>query len=622
MHLISGYQWFFHTRGSLRARWWLEYKTYQRRPSALADVGLHQLHLASYLGIQSWVTDILEKWPPRHTWLGVWDPCNQKDSRGFTPLHYAASQGFDKIVVLLIHYGADAGISGKYEQTASTVAAEAGREDVMRVLLENRIDPNECVSGWTLLHCAAKEGHVGMVQLLLDHGAHVDSKTPFNGTALHVAITHQRVEVIELLLRSGADPKLTDSEERTALHLQLQCSDGPSQPVRFTKLLLERKASVEAKDNNGHTALHACALWMSNGDSTAVATLLLQHKADPDVKLSSGQTVLHIAVEKANFALVQALLQHKADVHAKDGFGNNLLHTSSKNGHHRLVKLFVDASASVELINARNKYGQTPLMLARDSRIAKLLLDHGAKFNASEKGEKAALQSHYCLKDEATVKLLLEKGADVNVRDFEDATPLHDAVSGSEAVVKVLLAHDGVDVNARNKNMETALHLAARRGEQSMVQLLLEHKASVDASTNGGDTALHYISALVSRNSSKAAESLLKHGADVNAKNRMGETALSIAWYGYKYERSTTCGDLVATLLANKACFDVDSEDGREISQLIQETTDHGVSIAEWCSRGHVSMQQTTTPSPNPISAIQTGFASLLRTAFYPGRRS
>ncbi|KAM0704420.1 hypothetical protein Q7P35_008654 [Cladosporium inversicolor] len=584
-HLISGHRWFFRTICSLRARWWRQYKTYQRRTSALPDVGFPQLHMASYLGIQFWVADILRRWPPGKTWFGVWDPCNRKDLEGCTPLHYAASQGFDKIVVLLIHYGADPGISDNYKQTVPTVTAEAGHENVMRTLLDNRLDPNECVLGETLLHCAAKEGHVGMVRLLLDRGAHIDNKTTSNGTALHVAIIHQRVEVVEFLLRSGADPNVTDSEGRTALHLVLGRSGDLSQLKCLVKLLLEKGASVEAEDNRGHTALHACALCTINGDSGAVATLLLQHEADADVKLNSGGTVLHVAVENANFAVVQALLQHKADVRTKEGLGGNSLHVSSDD-HHGLVKLSVTSGASVELINARNRYGQTPLMLAKDSRIAKLLLDHRAEFDASENGERAALQSEHCLKNEATVKLLLERGANVNVRDFEDATPLHDAVSGSKAVVKVLLTHDGVDVNARNKNEETALHLAARGEKQAMVQLLLEH------------------------------------GADVNAKNRKGATALSIAWYKYKCERSEACGNLITTLLANKANFDVDSEYGREISQMIQETTDHGVPMAEWCSHGQNSIQRPTTASPTPVSAIQTGFASLLRAAFYTGRRS
>ena len=119
-----------------------------------------------------------------------------------------------------------------------------------------------------------------------------------------------------------------------------------------------------------------------------------------------------------------------------------------------------------------------------------------------------------------------------------------------------------------------------------------------------------------------AAKSLLEHKADVNARNRKGATALCIAWYEYKYERSETCGNLVATLLANNASFDVYSEGGREIALTIQEATDHGVSMAEWCSRGRISLLQATNTNPTPISAVQTGLASLLRTALYPGRRS
>lgn len=539
--------------------------------------------MASYLGIQFWVADILKRQPPRRTWLGAWNPCNEKDSQGCTPLHYAANQGFDKIVALLIRHGADAGISDNYMQTVSTTAAEAGHENAMRALLDNGVDPNDCVLGETLLHCAAKEGHAGMVQLLLERGALIDTETTSNGTPLHVAIVRQRVEVIELLLKSGADVNVTDSEGRTALHLELQCSGNRPQLIRLVNLLLEKGAKIEAKDNSDNTPLHTCVLFTSKDISGAVTTLLLKHKADANAEMSGGETALHAAIRKGNFTAAQALIQHNANVNAKIKDGDTGLHVASRKGHIDVAELLLNSGASVD---ARDALGQTPLLCTTDLRIVELLLDHRADINALGRWNRTVLHNMSPLKREVTVKLLLEKGANVNARDFDDATPLHDSVSGSEAVMKVLLTHDGVDVNARNKNEETALHLAAKGEKQAMVQLLLEH------------------------------------GADVNAKDLWGATALSNAWYNYERERSEACGKLITTLLANKANFDLDSEYGREISQMIQETTDHGVPMAEWCSHGHNSMQQPTTASPTPVSASQTGFASLLRTAFYTGRRS
>lgn len=49
------------------------------------------------------------------------------------------------------------------------------------------------------LYTASREGHTGLVQLLLDHGADVHHGTPIYGTALDIASSHRHVNVVTLL---------------------------------------------------------------------------------------------------------------------------------------------------------------------------------------------------------------------------------------------------------------------------------------------------------------------------------------------------------------------------------------------------------------------------------------
>jgi ankyrin repeat protein len=60
------------------------------------------------------------------------------------------------------------------------------------------------------------------------------------------------------------------------------------------KLLIEKGADVNAKNNNGWTPLYAAAI----GDHTETVKLLIDKGADVNVKDSSGKTILHGIISK------------------------------------------------------------------------------------------------------------------------------------------------------------------------------------------------------------------------------------------------------------------------------------------------------------------------------------
>ena len=79
---------------------------------------------------------------------------NEKDSDGFTPLHYACSGGYDRVGELLLRHGADR-------------------------------DTVNFVESASPLHLAAKQGHLSMVELLILYGAVTDSRDGKLRTPLH-----------------------------------------------------------------------------------------------------------------------------------------------------------------------------------------------------------------------------------------------------------------------------------------------------------------------------------------------------------------------------------------------------------------------------------------------------
>ncbi|XP_037070457.1 integrin-linked protein kinase homolog pat-4-like [Pollicipes pollicipes] len=72
--------------------------------------------------------------------------------------------------------------------------------------------------GFSPLHWAAKYGHVGIVEMLIQRGARIGATNMGDDTPLHLAAAHGHRPVVQLLLRSKADVNLTNEHGNTPLH--------------------------------------------------------------------------------------------------------------------------------------------------------------------------------------------------------------------------------------------------------------------------------------------------------------------------------------------------------------------------------------------------------------------
>lgn len=115
---------------------------------------------------------------------------------------------------LLIEYGADVQHRCPNGYTPTILAACAGREDVIDLLLARGapID-GESTYGESALGVLSRTGHFSAIAKLLAHGA---DPAPLKWTPLHRAVAIGTVEEIAHLLDAGADPEATDRCERTA----------------------------------------------------------------------------------------------------------------------------------------------------------------------------------------------------------------------------------------------------------------------------------------------------------------------------------------------------------------------------------------------------------------------
>ncbi len=151
---------------------------------------------AAGLGMTERVADILKAKP---------DLARAKDGYHSTPLHWAARNGHQQVVELLLVDGAEVNVVSRYGSTPLHLAAEYGREAVTRLLLAKGAQLDlKGRYGSTPLHWAARNGHTTVVELLMAHKADVNAVNGRGLTPLRVALKYGRTETAERLRRFGA----------------------------------------------------------------------------------------------------------------------------------------------------------------------------------------------------------------------------------------------------------------------------------------------------------------------------------------------------------------------------------------------------------------------------------
>jgi hypothetical protein len=89
-------------------------------------------------------------------------------------------------------------------------------EKAIRLLARGADVNARTIVGLTALHLASANGDMGLVGVLLRHGADMDGRS-FGGTPLHLAAENGHYAVVKALLLHGANPFSVDPDGQTAL---------------------------------------------------------------------------------------------------------------------------------------------------------------------------------------------------------------------------------------------------------------------------------------------------------------------------------------------------------------------------------------------------------------------
>ena len=223
------------------------------------------------------------------------------DSKGRTPLHYAALAANTPAVVALL--GLDA---------------------------RRRPDPNaRDHQGRTALHVAATEGAAEAAGALLAGGANLNAETDHGVTPLFIAAQNGREAAVRALLFAGADiERLAKGRGTTAL-----IAAATFGHTAVVSAMLDAGARARAATRDGLTPLLMAA---QNGHAATVA-VLLAGGADVDAANREGATPLHIAAHLGHVEVVQELCKAGPNLGHMAG-GVTALQAARRQGHNAIIR--------------------------------------------------------------------------------------------------------------------------------------------------------------------------------------------------------------------------------------------------------------------------------------------
>ncbi len=382
---------------------------------------------------------------------------------------------------------------------------------------------------------AAAEGNLNSVKKYLAKGLDINAKGgSLKSSALLSATLYDQVKMAEFLIRNGADVNAKGDDGGTALHAAAFLGQ-----YEIAKLLIQNGADVDARNNEGETVINGT---MADWETTKFIAGMLQLKLDRE------------SVETGRSQIVELLRKNGATAEFSDPPDNNFW-TMVGVGNLQAVKQHLAKGLD---INAKNKDGVTALQIATllgQYEIAELLVQKGADVNTKANDGTTALHSAAFLGRYKEAKLLLENRIDANIRNNDGATAIDilnldwrttqfvaqmlslqvdkEKVEDGRNRIKKLLGQQVASIDNQSNQSDfvgQSLHEAVLVGNLEGVKRHIVVKSDLnqkDPNLQGqGASALHIASIF---GQLEIVELLIQAGVDLNQADREGSTPVHAA---------------------------------------------------------------------------------------------
>ncbi|MGA8993472.1 MAG: ankyrin repeat domain-containing protein [Nocardioidaceae bacterium] len=340
----------------------------------------------------------------------------------------------------LIGRGADVNAKDHTEQSAYLIATSEGHLDLLNVVLDHgaRVGDLDSWNGTGLIR-AAERGHALVAGRLLQAGIDRDHVNRIGYQAIHEAVwlgenTTAYVDTVRALVAGGVELTRPSVEEgltplqmarlrgHTALESVLDAAAGPDRVAGADDALLRAAAAGRADrvaralragaDIEARDSLHRTALLLAvTHDRVSVARLLVAMGADPDALDHQHDTPWLVTGVTGSVPMLEALLPARPDLGAVNRYGGTSLIPASERGHLDYVRRVLRTPIEVDHVN---RLGWTALLEA-------VILGDGGRDH------------------QEIVRLLLAAGADRSIPDKDGVTALqHARARGHVAVGRLL----------------------------------------------------------------------------------------------------------------------------------------------------------------------------------------
>lgn len=239
------------------------------------------------------------------------------EDKGASPIVRAAVSGHEEVIKLLLDRGA------RWDSKALCEAVCGNRMEVVKLLLDRGFDANTQYKTLSALCYAAASGNKEMAELLLNRGANVNGGETLGDIPIIVAAVVGHREVVELLLQRGAE-RSCEILSRAVLNKQMQ----------IVKLLLDQGFDV-----NGVFQTTTPLLIAASVGNLEITELLLDFGADIN-GLENEESPIDKAVLKGHRGIVALLLKRGADIN-REVDGMTALTIAIHLGKYKLSKLLI-----------------------------------------------------------------------------------------------------------------------------------------------------------------------------------------------------------------------------------------------------------------------------------------
>lgn len=351
------------------------------------------------------------------------------------------------------------------------------------------------VSSASTLHGAAADNDLHEISRLLVAGD-INARDAQGRTPLMVAAKKGNVDAVKLLAERGADLDARDNDGLSALHhlfppekIAQKLTVEPS----IVRLLIDAGGDASAivgarKENIGVVADDVIAHGM---------TAMLARMLDAGLDVNSSTTLstnimglqpdaplLVAAADAGNKDMVALLIARGARINDSRGGGRTALRAAIAHGDIEMVNMILDAGAdtgAATLIDISGKR-MTDLEFSKMSTpdIASAVAAASRKFEVNAAA---------CLGHADKLEELLKEGLPVETVDMTGNTPLQHAIRESKLdAVKVLIKY-GAKLNQQRTGSPLPLHAAIRKGDPHVLRAVLDGGASAILLSHGGKDA-------------------------------------------------------------------------------------------------------------------------------------